>query len=207
MNDHREFIEEFLVEATENLDQRVRDLIALEVSPEDCGGLASICRTVPRIKGNSGFFGFSKLGALTHSGEHLLGRLRDGKIRLNDRVTGTLYSMIDAVRSILESIESTGVEGEQDFRELSRTLAAVAAEESAGPPAVPAAAVAAAAPTRTNAEPVAPPTPPPPAAAVPRAADPATSEGGQATVSPLASEKPLVSEKTAATAGPTATAS
>ena len=130
MSDNREFIEEFLVEAGENLDQLDRDLIALEERPDDPHRLASIFRTVHTIKGNSGFFGFSKLGALTHSGEHLLGRLRDGKIRLNDRVTGTLYSMVDAVRSILHAIEETGVEGEQDFRELSQTLAAVAAEDT-----------------------------------------------------------------------------
>ena len=112
MNDNREFIEEFLVESGENLDQLDRDLIALETRPDDPQRLASIFRTVHTIKGNSGFFGFSKLGALTHSGEHLLGRLRDGKIRLDDRVTGTLYSMVDAVRSIIQAIEETGVEGE-----------------------------------------------------------------------------------------------
>ena len=136
MNDNREFIEEFLVESGENLDQLDRDLIALEERPDDPQRLASIFRTVHTIKGNSGFFGFSKLGALTHSGEHLLGRLRDGKIRLNDRVTGTLYSMVDAVRSIIQAIEETGVEGEHDFRELSQTLAAVASDDVDEPAAV-----------------------------------------------------------------------
>ena len=131
MSDNREFVEEFLVESGECLDQLDRDLIALEERPDDPQRLASIFRTVHTIKGNSGFFGFSKLGALTHSGEHLLGKLRDGKIRLDDRVSGSLYSMIDAVRSILQTIETTGVEGEQDFRELSQTLTAVAAQDAA----------------------------------------------------------------------------
>ncbi len=129
--DNREFIDEFLVESTENLDQLDRDLLALEAEPGDPQRLASIFRTVHTIKGNSGFFGFSKLGALAHSGEHLLGRLRDGKLRLDDRVTGTLYSMVDAVRSILQAIEATGTEGEQDYRDLARQLAAAAAEEAA----------------------------------------------------------------------------
>jgi len=131
MNDNQEFIAEFLVESVENLDQLDRDLLALEERPDDPDRVASIFRTVHTIKGNSGFFGFSKLGALTHSGEHLLGRLRDGKLSLDGRVTGSLYSMVDAVRSILRSIEETGSEGDHDFRELSRTLAAVAAEEAA----------------------------------------------------------------------------
>ena len=131
VTDNREFIDEFLVESTENLDQLDRDLLALEAEPGDHQRLASIFRTVHTIKGNSGFFGFSKLGALAHSGEHLLGRLRDGKLSLDDRVTGTLYTMVDAVRSILHSIEATGTEGDHDYRDLGRLLAAVAAEEAA----------------------------------------------------------------------------
>ncbi len=189
--DNREFIDEFLVESTENLDQLDRDLLALEAEPGDPQRLASIFRTVHTIKGNSGFFGFSKLGALAHSGEHLLGRLRDGKLRLDDRVTGTLYSMVDAVRSILQSIEATGTEGEQDYRELARQLAAAAAEEAAqveGRPAEPeptqtpgdasgepAAAESASPPTLSApAAPVSTSTEPPPAAAsVPAAVAPA----------------------------------
>jgi two-component system chemotaxis sensor kinase CheA len=165
MNDNREFIEEFLVESGENLDQLDRDLIALEERPDDPQRLASIFRTVHTIKGNSGFFGFSKLGALTHSGEHLLGRLRDGKIRLNDRVTGTLYSMVDAVRSIIQAIEETGVEGEQDFRELSQTLAAVALEDVGEPTATPEVTVMPVAPPPTETPVI--PSPAVPAAVVP----------------------------------------
>jgi two-component system chemotaxis sensor kinase CheA len=173
MNDNREFIEEFLVESGENLDQLDRDLIALEEHPDDPQRLASIFRTVHTIKGNSGFFGFSKLGALTHSGEHLLGRLRDGKIQFNDRVTGTLYSMVDAVRSILHAIEETGVEGEHDFRELTQTLATVASEDASAPePATPASAarIPAAAPVPATPQPVSPP--PAATAAVPSAPAP-----------------------------------
>ncbi|MFM7292782.1 MAG: chemotaxis protein CheA [Planctomycetia bacterium] len=181
MSDNREFVEEFLVESSENLDQLDRDLLALEQAPGDPERLASIFRTVHTIKGNSGFFGFSKLGVLTHNGEHLLGRLRDGKLSLNDRVTGPLYSMVDAVRSILRSIEADGTEGDQDFRDLAQSLCAAATEEHVGQPqalpapVVPAATAqppAAAAATATAAMAVAPAaTPePPPAPAAPQQA-------------------------------------
>lgn len=63
MMDNQEFVQEFLVESSENLDQLDRDLVALEETPDDPDRLASIFRTVHTIKGTSGFFGFSKLGA------------------------------------------------------------------------------------------------------------------------------------------------
>jgi len=128
MNDNEEFVREFLVESAENLDQLDRDLVALEENPRDAGRLASIFRTVHTIKGTSGFFGFAKLGAITHGGEHLLGQLRDGKIDLDDDVAGVLLNLVDAVRSILDRIEKTGGEGEDDFHGLSQKLADVSDE-------------------------------------------------------------------------------
>ena len=172
MSDNREFIEEFLVESSENLDQLDKDLLALEADPADPQRIASVFRTVHTIKGNSGFFGFSKLGALAHSGEHLLGKLRDGKLRLDDRVAGSLYSMVDAVRTILQSIETAGNEGDHDYRELSRTLAAVAEQSQ------PAAEVAA--------EPSTPATPVEPPPAKPAAAEPPAFEPIAAAVPPPA---------------------
>ena len=132
--DNKEFVQEFLVESSENLDQLDRDLVALEETPDDPNRLASIFRTVHTIKGTSGFFGFSKLGALAHSGEHLLGRLRDGTIRLNEDIAGTLLSMVDAVRAILRSIEETGGEGTADFRELADAIAAMSEGREPAPP-------------------------------------------------------------------------
>ena len=78
MSENKEFIREFLEECDENFDQLDKDLVALEQNPRDTQRLASIFRTIHTIKGTSGFLGFSKLGALTHDGESLLGRLRDG---------------------------------------------------------------------------------------------------------------------------------
>jgi two-component system chemotaxis sensor kinase CheA len=178
MSDNREFIAEFLVESSENLDQLDKDLLALEADPADPQRLASVFRTVHTIKGNSGFFGFSKLGAIAHSGEHLLGKLRDGKLRLDQPVAAVLYAMVDAIRSILQAIETTGSEGDSDYRDLSRSLAAVAeqpqdAAPAAAPPTPPAepvvtpVAVVPPAPAAPQPEPVvaaaAPASPPPPA--------------------------------------------
>jgi two-component system, chemotaxis family, sensor kinase CheA len=78
MEDMDEIVQEFLVESHENLDQLDRDLVALEQQPGSRELLASIFRTIHTIKGTSGFLAFPKLESVTHAGESLLARLRDG---------------------------------------------------------------------------------------------------------------------------------
>src|SRR5579864_5525925 len=117
-----EIIKEFLVESYENLDRLDRDLIALEQDPGNQEILASVFRTIHTIKGTSGFLAFNKLGAVTHVGENLLSRLRDGLLTLNAEVTTALLAMVDAVRQMLASIEAAGNEGERNDQELIATL-------------------------------------------------------------------------------------
>ncbi len=131
MNVDDELLKEFLIESSESLDQLDRDLVALEENPRDAQRLSSIFRTVHNIKGICGFLGFVKLGAIAHSGEHLLGKLRDGSIDLDERVTGALLSFVDTVRVILGAIERTGGEGDGDYRDLAQSLAVIAEEAAA----------------------------------------------------------------------------
>jgi two-component system chemotaxis sensor kinase CheA len=118
MDDAGEIVKEFLVESYENLDRLDRELIRLEKSPNDREILGSVFRTIHTIKGTSGFLAFDQLGAVTHVGESLLGRLRDGQLALDPEITTGLLAMVDAVRQMLASIEATGVEGERDDRKL-----------------------------------------------------------------------------------------
>ena len=105
---------EFLVESHENLDQADRDFVALERDPTDRETLARIFRTVHTIKGSCGFLGLAKLEALAHSGESLMGRLRDGALLLDQSIATALLGMVDALRAALATIEETGGEGDAD---------------------------------------------------------------------------------------------
>jgi len=130
-----DIVKEFLVESYENLDQLDKDLMALEDAPDDRSRLSSIFRTIHTIKGTSGFLAFPKLEHITHVGENLLVRLRDGALQLNAEITSGLLSMVDAVRSILGQIDSTGTEGEEAYETLVATLGRLKNGESAAPPA------------------------------------------------------------------------
>ncbi|MFD2091260.1 Hpt domain-containing protein, partial [Blastococcus deserti] len=106
-----DIVEEFLVESHENLDQLDSDLVALEQDPNSRERLSSIFRTIHTIKGTSGFLAFNRLEEVTHVGENMLSRLRDGELALTPARTSVLLQMVDTVRALLTSIEGTGGEG------------------------------------------------------------------------------------------------
>lgn len=130
MSDNDEIIKEFLIESTENLDQLDRDLVELEKDPSSHEILSSIFRTIHTIKGTTGFLGFPKLESVAHSGENLLGRLREGKLALTPEITSGLLAMVDAVREMLSSIEKGGTDGDGDYAPLIEVLKGLQNEEA-----------------------------------------------------------------------------
>lgn len=140
-----EIVQEFLVESYENLEQLDRDLVTLEQQPDDSEILSRVFRTIHTIKGTCGFLGYSKLESVTHVGESLLARLREGELVLDPDIANTLLAMTDAVRQILSSIESVGDEGPGDYHSVIEALTAVQTTEAAD-----IAASAAAAPKRRS---------------------------------------------------------
>ncbi|HTV03591.1 MAG TPA: chemotaxis protein CheA, partial [Luteitalea sp.] len=118
MNQPDDLTREFLIESHEGLDRLDQDLVALEQDPRNHDRLASVFRTIHTIKGTCGFLGFSKLEAVSHVGENLLSRLRDGDLSLDAAITTGLLGMVDAIRTILKSIETTAAEGDADYSEI-----------------------------------------------------------------------------------------
>jgi two-component system chemotaxis sensor kinase CheA len=117
-----DIVQDFLAESYENLDRLDRELVGLEKHPHDRDTLASVFRTIHTIKGTCGFLGFSKLEKVTHVGESLLARLRDGQLTLTPEHTTALLNMVDAVRQMLKEIQSTGQDGKAEYPELLETL-------------------------------------------------------------------------------------
>jgi len=133
-----EVVQAFLDESRDNLDQLDRDLVDLESRPSDPALLAQIFRTIHTIKGTCGFLGFSRLEALTHAGENLLGALRAGELPLDGTVTTSLLALVDSIRAVLRTVEATGVEGDADHEAVILDLARHLAPEERAAPAPPA---------------------------------------------------------------------
>jgi len=107
-----ELTREFLIESQEGLDRMERCLTDLEERPQDKELLGEIFRSVHTIKGTTGFLGFKRLEKLAHTGENLLGLLRDGKLSANQPIITGLLQLMDALRGILRIIESSNREGD-----------------------------------------------------------------------------------------------
>jgi two-component system, chemotaxis family, sensor kinase CheA len=124
-NEMAEIINEFLVESNEGLDRFDRDLLALEKDATSRELLDSIFRAVHTIKGTGGVLGFDKLVSLSHVGESVLSRMRDGALTLTPVIATALLAMADSLRRMLESIAATGNEGEVEFSALLEKLRAL----------------------------------------------------------------------------------
>ncbi len=122
MDEDQELIAEFLVESRENLDQLDEDFVEYERAPDDPLLLGGIFRTIHTIKGTSGFLAFNKLEKLTHQGENILSRLRDGVMEFRPEVATALLKMVDAIREMLDHIEGNGNEGPGDYTALTEHL-------------------------------------------------------------------------------------
>jgi len=154
MNGDDELLREFLLESNESLTRLDQDFITLEQNPRDRETLAAIFRCVHTIKGTSGFLGLPRLETLTHTGETVLARLRDGELLLDGTMTTALLGMVDAIRRTLASLETTATEPDDDHHDVLGAIAqAVEAVDGVKAPVAPSpAVVSAAAPAPGNVE-------------------------------------------------------
>ena len=132
-----EITEEFLLESREAVDQLDRDLVALEAAPSEKEILSRIFRALHTIKGTCGFLGFNKLERVSHAGEGLLSRLRDGVLHVDEDIASALLATVDAVREMLDSIQTREKDGDLEYDELVTKLKRLAEGEVAGAEPVP----------------------------------------------------------------------
>src|SRR5262245_31185596 len=128
-----EVVHEFLIETHENLAQLDQDLVTLEKEPTERETLSRVFRTLHTVKGTAGFLGLEKLQAVAHAGENLLSRLREGELVFNADIASALLTVVDAVRRMLEDVESTETDGEGDYSAVIGTLERLLASEGERP--------------------------------------------------------------------------
>ncbi len=130
MEDTEEILNDFIIEAREILDQLDLDFVRLEETPEDKKLVGDIFRAIHTLKGSSGFFAFKRLEKISHAGETLLGKIRDGSLMLDTQKTTTLLDCLDVLREVIGGIEASRAEPAGDDAGLIQDLLSLASGES-----------------------------------------------------------------------------
>src|SRR5580698_8235502 len=125
-----DLLPEFLTETTESLDLVDAELVRFEQEPNNGQILGNIFRLVHTIKGTCGFLALSRLEALTHAAESLMGKFRDGMPVTAEAVT-LILSTLDRIKVILGGLETLQREPDGNDADLIEQLSRMARAEKA----------------------------------------------------------------------------
>lgn len=148
-----EILQDFLVEASEILEQLNEQLVDLEHSPEDNELLNAVFRGFHTIKGGAGFLGLDALVNVCHRSEDIFNLLRNGEKSLTTPMMDVFLEVLDVLNAqfdnlrameepdeaspeLLQSLERMNHPGNDDDGE-SAPAAAATAEAPAAPAAEP----------------------------------------------------------------------
>lgn len=124
LDDMREIIDEFMIEADEIISKLDEDMVKLEKRSDDLDLLNEIFRGAHTIKGTSGFLGFDKVSELTHKMEDVLNKLRKGELRTNAAIMDVLLESIDTLKVLLDDVRQ-GRESTIDLSAVKAKLIAI----------------------------------------------------------------------------------
>ena len=139
-----EIFADFIIEAKEHLETIEPNLLELEKDPEDTSLLNEIFRPMHSLKGASGFLGLNKMNTLAHRAENIMDELRKGSMEANSAIMDVILEATDALRKMIDNLESDGDEGDVEIESLIQTLDALLAGENPAPTSAPVEPVAAA---------------------------------------------------------------
>jgi two-component system chemotaxis sensor kinase CheA len=103
-----EFLEQFVVEARELIEQGTADLLALERDPGDRASLDGSFRAFHTLKGGAGIVDFAAMGRSMHAAEDVLSMVRQGDRPVTASLIGDCLACLDQVVQWLDSIEDSG---------------------------------------------------------------------------------------------------
>jgi two-component system chemotaxis sensor kinase CheA len=103
-----DFIEQFLIECRELVEQATDDLLALEERPEDRERLDSAFRAFHTLKGSAAIVEFDVMTAALHAAEEVLSALRSSGAAITPVLVGDCLACLDQVVQWLDEMEASG---------------------------------------------------------------------------------------------------
>ena len=103
-----EFVEQFLLESRELVEQATSDLLALEQRTDDREKIDDVFRAFHTLKGAAGIVEFEPMGRALHAGESVLAEFRSGGRSISPAIIDGCLACLDRVTQWLDDMEATG---------------------------------------------------------------------------------------------------
>ncbi|MBN1211748.1 MAG: chemotaxis protein CheA [candidate division Zixibacteria bacterium] len=123
LDEMKEIVDDFLVEADELIESLDNNLVKLEGATDDLDLLNEIFRAAHTIKGTSGFLGFEQVTTLTHKMEDILNKLRKSEMVVTPEIMDILLKSLDYLKLLLGNIRQ-GINEELDLDDILNRLTA-----------------------------------------------------------------------------------
>ncbi len=120
--DVSQYLEIFIEETKEHLQNLNQHLLILEREPENEDTINEIFRAAHSLKGMAGTMGYKRMQRLTHDMENVFSEIRTGKMKATSSLVDILFKGLDALETYLSNIQSESNEGEEDNEEIITAL-------------------------------------------------------------------------------------
>ena len=145
--DVSQYLEIFLDETNEHLQNLNTQILSLEQDPENNDTINEIFRAAHSLKGMAGTMGYKRMQTLTHDMENVFSEVRNGNVKVTADMIDVLFQCLDALEEYNTNIRESSDEGTNDnnalIKRLNDIMTGGAEAESAPAAAAPAAAPAA----------------------------------------------------------------
>jgi len=111
-----EYLQTFVVECGELLEQMEEALLVIERDPKDPEIINAIFRAAHTIKGSAGLFGLDPIVAFTHVAESVLDRARGGEVIIDSTLAALFIEVHDHLARLVEHV----IEGKHPADEIDR---------------------------------------------------------------------------------------
>lgn len=120
--DVSQYLEIFLDETKEHLQNLNTQILELESDPENMDTINEIFRAAHSLKGMAGTMGYKRMQNLTHDMENVFSEVRNGKLSVKQEMIDILFQCLDALEEYTNNIQATADEGTNDNEPLIQML-------------------------------------------------------------------------------------
>ena len=120
--DVSQYLEIFIDESNEHLQNLSDQLMILEKEPENSDTINEIFRAAHSLKGMAGTMGYKRMQNLTHDMENVFSEVRNGNIKVNASMVDCLFQCLDALEEYVTNIQQNQDEGTNDNEPIIKAL-------------------------------------------------------------------------------------